>query len=51
MKLLLVDLYCTTNHVGAKNGPPLKARKKLPWKDLPKVFSHEFIANLFSSIV
>jgi len=37
VKLLLVDIHCTTNHVSTKNGPPFKVKKKLPGEDLPKV--------------
>jgi hypothetical protein len=40
MKLLFIDLYCTTNHVDAINGLLLEGRKKLPREDFPKVFSH-----------
>jgi hypothetical protein len=29
MKLLFMDLYSTTNHVGAKNGLPLEGRSYL----------------------
>jgi hypothetical protein len=33
-------LYCIRNHVGAKNELPLDGRKKSPWEDFPRTFSH-----------
>jgi len=38
MKLLFVDLYCTINHVNAKNELPLKKKEKVALKGFSQAF-------------
>jgi hypothetical protein len=49
VKLLLVDLYCTRNHVSTKNEPPFKVKKKLPW-ELSVIFLCEHCFHFYSCV-